>query len=228
MKVAISQPRYYPWIGYLEKIAMADMFIILDLVQFSRRAYENRVQVRHGDGRQWLTVPVRAHQSTIIHEVQIDSAQDWITSHKGILRQQYAKAPYFREYWDDVTLSMRNFTRLLDLNMMCLIALCSAFDLKMNFRLQSAIQPQPRSKGSDLMLSLCKAVGATAYVSGIHGKDYLNTADFRAAGIEIIWQSPNYPAYTQLLGTEFIPGLSALDLLFNEGRDGLQKVLSSC
>jgi hypothetical protein len=58
MLVAIHQPHYIPWLGYLDRMVKADVFIVLDHVQFERRNYQNRTMIRLEDEAKWLTVPV--------------------------------------------------------------------------------------------------------------------------------------------------------------------------
>ena len=61
MKVAIHQPHYLPWLGYLAKWAAADLFVFLDTVQYEKSGYQNRNRIKTRDGPRWLTVPVHAH-----------------------------------------------------------------------------------------------------------------------------------------------------------------------
>ena len=58
MKVAIHQPHFLPWLGYLHRMAQADLFVLLDHVQFERRNYQNRTMIRMNGEARWLTVPV--------------------------------------------------------------------------------------------------------------------------------------------------------------------------
>src|SRR5688500_20123986 len=58
MIVVIHQPHFLPWLGYLHRMAQADVFVLLDHVQFERRNYQNRTMIRMNDEARWLTVPV--------------------------------------------------------------------------------------------------------------------------------------------------------------------------
>jgi hypothetical protein len=57
--VAIHQPNHLPWLGFFQKIAVADIFVFLDDVQFSKNSYIDRGQVLHNDQSRWQTQPVR-------------------------------------------------------------------------------------------------------------------------------------------------------------------------
>ena len=59
MRVVISQSMYFPWVGMLEQIRLADVFIHYDDVQFSKGSFSNRVQVKQPDGTSaWMTIPL--------------------------------------------------------------------------------------------------------------------------------------------------------------------------
>ena len=95
MLVAIHQPHFIPWLGYLHRMAQADLFIVLDHVQFERGNYQNRTQVRVNGVPHWLTVPVvQRSQKERIVEKEIDWSRDWATVHYETLRRAYSAAGY--------------------------------------------------------------------------------------------------------------------------------------
>lgn len=91
-KVAIVQSNYIPWKGYFDMIAAVDEFILYDDMQYTRRDWRNRNQIKTPQGVQWLTVPVQVkgkyHQK--IRDTEIDGS-DWA------LAQNYRRAPHFEE-----------------------------------------------------------------------------------------------------------------------------------
>src|SRR4051812_22060810 len=97
-RVAIVQSNYIPWKGYFDLIASVDEFILYDDMQYTRRDWRNRNQLKTPQGVQWLTVPVKVkgkyHQS--IRETEIDGT-DWAGSHWKTLAQNYRRAPHFEE-----------------------------------------------------------------------------------------------------------------------------------
>src|SRR5437867_11305891 len=93
MKVAIHQPHYLPWLGYFAKWAAADLFVFLDTVQYEKNGWQNRNRIKTRDGPRWLTVPVRAHLGTAIHEVMVDVTQPWRVRHFAAVESAYASAP---------------------------------------------------------------------------------------------------------------------------------------
>src|SRR3954469_24808552 len=98
MIVAIHQPSYLPWLGYLDRMARADVFVLLDHVQFERGNFQNRTMIRMNGGggaaKRWLTVPVvQRSQKERILEKEIDNrlegARSWAPIHFSTLRHAY-------------------------------------------------------------------------------------------------------------------------------------------
>ena len=58
MMVAAHQPAYLPWLGYLAKIAAADLFVVMDDLQYEAQNFQNRNRIKTGTGPAWITVPV--------------------------------------------------------------------------------------------------------------------------------------------------------------------------
>ena len=90
MRVAIHQPQYLPWLGYLAKWAAADVFVFLDTVQYEKNGWQNRNRIKTPTGPRWLTVPVHARLGTPIDEVTVDTAQPWGERHLRAIEQAEA------------------------------------------------------------------------------------------------------------------------------------------
>ena len=211
MLVAIHQPHYLPWLGYLHRMAQADLFIVLDHVQFERGNYQNRTQVRVNGAAHWLTVPVlQRSQKERLFEKTIDTTQDWAATHFETLRRAYgaaAVAPLERIFetpWE----------RLVDLNATMLEFLRERFAI--STPLVNSTDLDVDGAKSELVLNLCRAVGADALLVGLGAsRHYLNRTAFAQAGVELVLQQFNHPVYPQRGPAPFLAGLSALDLLFN-------------
>jgi hypothetical protein len=218
MLVAIHQPHYLPWLGYLHRMARADLFIVLDHVQFERGNYQNRTQVRVNGAPHWLTVPVQQRsQKERILDKEIDNARPWGRAHFETLRRAYVSAGFFGMYAADLRgILDREWRRLVDLNGHTLEFLRGAFDIRTPLVKSSELGVGGAK--SELVLNLCKAVGASALLVGLGGsRHYLDRAAFAEAGIGLEFQAFTHPVYRQRGGGLFHAGLSALDLLFNCG-----------
>lgn len=210
-----------PWLGFFEKLLRADVFVLLDDVQFSKGDFQNRNRVKGQGGAQWLTVPVAQKFGQKINEVEI-AGDAWRAKHWKTLRSCYARAAHFEEFANHFEeFYARTWTNLSELNVEAIRVLARSFKVEKEFVFSSTLDAVGQK--SELVLNICKAVGATRYYSGKAGGAYLDAEAFRRAGVEIVVQEFGHPVYEQLFmkGQGFVPNLSAVDLLFNLGAEGL-------
>lgn len=219
-KAAIVQSNYIPWKGYFDMIAAVDEFILLEDVQYTRRDWRNRNQIKTPHGVKWLTVPVkvkgRYHQT--IRDTEIDGST-WLTAHWRAITNNYRASLHFDELsavFEPLYLQ-RNYSHLSDLNMVMLEAVCRF--LNIDTRISNSSEYTIIEGKSERLVNLCEQVGAEEYVSGPAARDYLDSSPFFKKGISITWfDYSNYPVYPQLW-SEFTHEVSILDLLFNCGKD---------
>lgn len=233
MIVTIHQPHYLPWLGYLHRMAQADLFVLLDHVQFERghaATYQNRTRIRMYNKTQtgescearWLTVPVvqRAHTERILDK-EIDNrgrGARWRgSSHYALLRHAYREAPHVKLQAHALKkIFDAPWTRLVDLAFASLEFLREAFDIRTPIVRSSALGVSGAK--SELIVNICRAVGADVFLGGLGGtRSYLDAAAFERAGIGVQWQEFRHPVYRQCGPAPFMPGLSSLDMLFNCG-----------
>lgn len=220
MKVAIHQPHYLPWLGYLAKWAEADLFVFLDTVQYEKNGWQNRNRIKLGEGPRWLTVPIHAPFGTPIRDVRVDTRQPWRRRHAQTIEHAYGAGPHFSRYRASlVELYEREWTALLPLAIASAEWLAGQAGITTPTRLASELgvgQADPTGR----LVALCRAVGADTYLAGRDGARYMDLEQFRRAGIAVRFQHYEHPVYDQLHG-EFVPFLSALDLLLTHGDDTL-------
>ena len=222
MIVAVHQPHFLPWLGYLDRMAQADLFIVLDHVQFERRNYQNRTLFLLEGQARWLTVPVlQRSQKERILDKQIDNPGDgarrWASNHFQTLRYAYRHAPFFRLYEAQLReIFDAHWDSLVELNHALLEFLRAALDIRTPMVRSSTLDVGGHR--SELILNLCQAAGADTYLCGMGGcRSYLDRTAFARAGIKMQWQEFHHPRYRQCGSGPFIEGLTALDLLFNCG-----------
>jgi len=219
-KVAILQSNYIPWKGYFDIIAAVDEFILYDDMQYTRRDWRNRNQIKTPQGVQWLTVPVkvkgRYHQT--IRDTEIDGA-DWTSQHWKALCQNYRRAKHFDRIAAELEpLYLKaGYTHLSHLNRTLIEWVCG--QLGINTKISSSCDYTLSEGKSERLADLCIQAGAADYVSGPAAKDYVDEEVFRSRGLQLHWfDYTGYPEYPQLWGT-FTHGVTILDLLFNCGKD---------
>ena len=212
--VCISQPRYLPAPGYLHRFHLADVFVLLDTVQYTPRDWENRNRIKGPGGPQWLSVPVvRERRDQPISTIRIDDGHGWAGKHREALRTNYSKSPWFAQrfpFFDDVY--SREWALLADLNEYVTGHLVSELGFRCETVRASALGAS--GTGQALLIDIVRAVGGEVYLSGPLGRNYIDDATFREAGIELVYHDYEPIAYDQRFGP-FQPGLSAVDILFN-------------
>ena len=218
MDISLHQPQYLPWISYFAKIEQSDLFIFLDSVNFQKNGLQNRNQIKTQLGREWLTVPVRHRFGQKINEVEIVSSSNWRRKHWEKIQHSYRKTEYFKTYEKEISAIFSNeWLELSKLNIYCIELFLELLQIDTN-TLKSS-QMNVTGQNSDLVLNLCKEVGASRYISGLGGKEYLKERDFEDAGIEILYQAPflpeEYPQAFPEVG--FFCDISVIDILFNCG-----------
>lgn len=219
MRVAIHQPQYLPWLGYLDKLDSADVFILLDTVQFKKHEWQNRNRIRTKDGWQWLTVPIIDRFPERIDRVEINSRTDWQRKHCQALRLHYGKAPHWEPFGPELLgLLEKPWTRLAELNVSVTELICRHLALKTTRLLASSLPA--RDEPTDRLIDLCRAVGGTEYLAGQAGPDYMDVGRFAQAGIVMQVQTYQHPQYPQR-HTPFVSHLSVIDLLLNCGPESL-------
>jgi hypothetical protein len=216
VRVAIHQPQYLPWLGYLAKWAAADLFVFLDTVQYEKNGWQNRNRIKTADGARWLTVPVRARLGTSIAEVAVDVDQPWRERHLRAIETAYGRAPHFAARRDAlVRLYAEPGERLAPVAVASAELLARAVGVGTPARLASSLAADDDDPTGRLV-ALCRAVGADTYLAGGHGARYMDRKRFADAGIRVLYQAYSHPVYAQQHG-DFVPFLSGLDLLLNHG-----------
>jgi hypothetical protein len=220
VKVAIHQPHYLPWLGYFAKWAAADLFILLDVVQYEKNGWQNRNRIKTQDGPRWLTVPVHAPLATPISEVAVDDSRAWRARHLRAIEQAYARAPCLAAYRDELArFYARAWTHLAPLAVTNATWLARALGITIPVRLASELGVTSTDPTGRLV-ALCRATGADTYLAGGDGARYMDLAQFTSAGIGVLAQRYEHPVYPQIHG-EFVPFLSALDILLATGNQAL-------
>ncbi|HYL82308.1 MAG TPA: WbqC family protein, partial [Candidatus Acidoferrum sp.] len=225
VRVAIHQPQYLPWLGYLDKLDSADVFILLDTVQFKKHEWQNRNRIRTKDGWQWLTVPIIDRFPERIDQVEINSRTDWQRKHCQALRLYYGKAPHWEPFGPELLdLLEKPWTRLVDLNLSVTELLCKHLGIKTPRLFASTMEA--REEPTDRLVDLCRAVGGTVYLAGQGAAprpgepSYMEVGRFPRAGIQVHFQEYQHPTYPQRYDP-FVSHLSVVDLLFNCGPESL-------
>ncbi len=216
--VSINQPAYLPWLGYFDRIMKSDVHVILDHVTLGKDGMFNRNKIRTQKGWQWLTIPIKKRgDATQLRDIE-PATSSWARKHLAQIQANYRTAPFYERYRSDIeALYMRaheapaqhasteieGFTGFF----------LSAFDIgysKISY--SSELINVKLGKKSQLNLDICKHLGASVYLSGPNGRNYLDLEAFADAGIEVRYHDYVTPRYRQCF-EGFETNMSALDAL---------------
>ena len=228
MNVVILQPSYIPWRGVFDQIQRADLFVFYDDVQYDKRGWRNRNQIKTPQGRQWLTIPVYSRgaqtQNIPIHQIRITWDNPWNEIHLKAIRQSYSRAPHFDRYRSLLeTFYQRRDELLADFTIDFSIALARELGNTHTRFMRSSEIPGINGQKTDRLIQILQAVGATHYISGPSAQDYIENEAFDRAGITLEYMQYEYSEYPQLY-PPFDPQVSILDLLFMMGSEAPQYI----
>lgn len=213
------QPTYLPWLGYFALMRSVDLFVFLDSVQYTRRSWQQRNQIKTPTGAAWLTVPVlsKGKRDQRIDEVEIDKTRDFPESHARALELNYSRTPHYAEHAPGVAALLRTDDILLaNLNIRLIESIATVLGISTPVRRSSELSTSGTK--ADLLASICDQVGATEYISPPGSKEYLDASEaFATRGIAVRYFQYTPVEYPQSFGV-FLPYMSVVDALFNCGR----------
>jgi hypothetical protein len=218
MILAASRPYFAPHAGYFRRADLADLLVILDAIQFPRgTTWLTRNRFKNEQGALWMTIPVQKKGLGLqpIQAVRICREKRWMRKLIESLRHAYRHAPYLEEHLGALADGLgADSDRLIDLNLRLTGYLMQ--QLRVSTPIARLSELGSDATGTGLIVDLCRRLGASAYLAQRSARSRLDAGLFEAAGIELRFVTPPSPVYPQLWG-DFIPDLSAFDLLFNCG-----------
>lgn len=219
MKVCILQPNYIPWKGYFDLILKSDIFVFLDDVQYTKRDWRNRNLIKTPNGTSWITIPIDLSEGSKVPLNMVKTKNDlWINNHLEQFKRNYKKSKFFNEIFDLLNNCYReiNSNYLISINSSLIFKICDYLDINTKFLNSSSLNIKSVEK-SKRILSICKSLNTTEYITGIKSKNYIEEDSFKKENIKIYYEEyKNQKPYPQLWGG-FDGKVSIVDLLFNCG-----------
>lgn len=225
MIISIQQPEHLPWIGFFNKMAQADVFVLLDHVQFKKNYFENRNRVKTKNGPTWITVPVlmKRRFGQKMNEVEVDNKTTWKRKYIKTIEQNYIRAPFYKDLVDFILPAFEAETiKLCDLNLDLIQRIAQYLEIDTKKVLSSELAVNDFF-GGEMLLETCNGLDADTYISGPDGRKYLDKSSFDAAGIEIAYHDFIHPEYLQLQ-SDFTSHLSIIDLIANIGKKSVSLI----
>lgn len=228
--VVIHQPDFMPYLGFFQRLIQADIYIVLDNVQFVRgsRTQTSRDKIKTANGEKWINVGMqKPAYKCRISDVQISQDTQWRERSLNLIKENYRRADFFDEIYPYLEeLYSLECDKMVEFNMASIKMLIEMFGID-DIEIKYASELFATGRSNELMINLVKAVGCHRYLSGTGARNYYVPEMYEEAGIEVVWQEFKHPVYKQQFG-EFIPYLSSIDLLLNCGIEQSREILRKC
>ncbi|WP_313004341.1 WbqC family protein [Chryseobacterium gleum] len=232
MKVAIMQPYFLPYLGYISLIKHSDLFILFDPVQFIKHGWIERNRIlKQNEGWLYVQVPlVKSPRETLIKDCFIDNSQNWKNKILSQLEIYKKKAPYYYKTLKVIhQIFDEDYNDIVSLNKNSLEKICEYLgfykDLpvfsRMNLEIENPTAPD------EWALNICKKLpvnGNLHYINPIGGMDFFDRDKYKANNIDISFQKMELPHYDQKRES-FESGLSIIDLMMFNSPEEINDML---
>ncbi len=220
--VGICQPHFLPWQGFFEIIKNCDEFVILDDV---KKSNHNKNWQISSNFRSHIKKPKiknlklklsEKNNNLLINQCKLSNDQSFLEE----IRKVYYKTPYFEKYFEILSYNFGIKKNLLDLNLYFLNFFLEIINCKTTLIKSSDISNDKNLKKLDYILDILKSRNCKTYLSFLGSKAYNEPKVFKKNEIELIYPKYEIRKYSQFFKREkidYVPGLSVLDLLFNQG-----------
>lgn len=209
--VAISQSNYLPWKGYFQLISSVDVFVFYDTVDFTKRDWRSRNKILGPNGFQWLTIPVGSNRGKSIQEVLLPEGE-WRKNHLETIRRNYSKSPYIEDVLSIISSVYEDISicTLSHFNQSLIQRISDYLGIKTIFR--NASEFTQEGDRVERLISICKQLGATTYLSAPAAKDYIGD-EFEVSGLVLQWMEYGpFEEYEQNVNT-FSDFVSIIDTI---------------
>jgi len=191
------------------------MFVVLDDVLHSRKAVTNKNKIKGPEGARLLSVPL-SRKRGLIKDVTIMNESQWHQKHWSSLQGCYGRASFWKEFKDLFLPVYSNpVENLAELNLQLIQVIRELLEIKTPMQRSSDLPGITGKKGTKI-INICKYFGADIVLSGIGARTYNDEQEFEKNNLRLVYQEFQHPVYHQLWG-DFLPNMSAVDLLFNCG-----------
>ena len=187
-------------------------FVLADTFQYSRQSFQNRTRLRNSRKAQWITVPLEGGQHGRSQAAtRIRTGTAWRRRHWKAFRYNYGRAPYFVHYEAPlVDFFEAEYARLAEATCASVRLIHRLFGLDTVLSRATDMQGQPDAMASVLLPFPGRAVFLPPVAACIDRRLHTRIRAFE-------YTHPKYPQAFP----GFVPGMTALDLLFNCGPDSL-------
>ncbi len=216
MKALLSSTYFGP-VQWYQKLNRYDECLIEQHESFIKQTYRNRMVIASTNGPLVLTIPTSHETGMNIKDIRISDHANWRHVHWNALLSAYGESPFFEYYQDDIRpFYERKYDFLFDFNMETMNKMIELLDIRPVVSLTDSylLGEERRMKGlsaNDMGAQNAKNDTLRDFRDAIRPKKPMQDDDFIPKRY--------YQVYGQKNG--FLPNMSILDLLFNEGNEAI-------
>ena len=226
MKLGIMQPYFMPYIGYFQLMKAVDKYVVYDDVNYIKGGWANRNHILINGEKEMFTVTLqKASQNKLFKEIVIG---DDFKKLMKTLQMNYSRAINF----DQTMVLMERIISFPNKQLAVFIAnsfreILSYLSLETEILMSSEIPKDNSLRGKDKIIQICEILGADTYYNAVGGKNLYDQEEFREHGITLNFVDSLPQVYSQLHTREFVSGLSMVDVLMNNTKDEVNRLLDS-
>ena len=225
--VAIMQPYFLPYIGYLQLISAVDLFIVYDNIKYTKKGWINRNRLLQNDNDVIFSLPLKK-DSDSLNVCERELAADF--NRNKLLHQfknAYRHAPYFTQTFPLIEQVVDyDQSNLFEFLHHSIVKVCEYLGITTKIEISSSINIDHALKNQDKVLALCEVVSASVYVNAIGGIDLYSKETFHDKGLTLKFIQSQPFEYPQF-GQAFVPCLSIVDAMMFNSRETIQTYLST-
>ncbi|KLN60319.1 WbqC-like protein [Kiloniella spongiae] len=225
MKLAIMQPYFLPYIGYFQLIQSADIFILYDNIQYTKKGWINRNRLLRNGKDFTFSLPLKKQSDYL--DIRDRRIADSFNRQKLLnqIKGAYSMAPYFNQTFSLVEgIINHNEENLFEFLYYSIKKICSVLEVSTEITKSSSVDIDHSLKKQSKIFSFCNAVGAKTYINAIGGQSLYSSDDFNERGIALKFLSPKLNSYSQFT-PPFIAGLSIVDILMFNSRELIKETM---
>ena len=218
--IYISQPTFFPWIGYFSYLLKCEKLIFLDDVQFSKRSWHQRNRILINQKIDYITLPVKSKglYSQKLNNTEISSVKSLDKIFETI-RHNYNKSKFFIDIFNELEKTKKSILlndKLSEINIKFIKKLCVLLDIKIQFITSSDLKVDGIK--SEKLINICKKLNQNTLLNNEGSIEYIKNdlKKFKKNKINLEFYKYEPINYSQN-SKKFEHSLSIIDLLFNEG-----------
>ena len=218
MNVAVMQPYLFPYIGYIELLNQADVFVVMDDVHYNKKSWVKKNRILSNGNIVDISLPIlKASQNKKINELEFALTPKNMNTLIKSVQQSYSKSPNFEKTMALIENSLQfpdtSVHRFLMNQLKCL-SIYIGIDVK--FCMASEVNRHGDFESAEKrIIDVVKSLGGNRYINLPGGRHLYDSSSFIANDIDLSFIEPNLSSYPQINTKTFVPSLSVIDVMMN-------------